>query len=635
MLLTTEIASVTLGVLGVVLTRIISPERQFSRVLVLNVLGAIFVIYLYWRITQTVLWGNWTFDGIYTQAIMLIELLWCFEVFHHLHFYGYANRDIAKSHTSNLQHASVDIVIPTYNEPKNILERTLMAASRSRWTGAQSIYVLDDGNRDWVPELCEKWGARCLTRKAHKDAKAGNINQALKFLHADFLLVLDADFLVHPDAINRLMGPMQDNKVAIVQAPQEFYNPDPIQKSLGLFDLTPNDQGHFFHSILQARNNGFAAFFCGTCALLRTSSLKELGGLPTESITEDIFLTLKLKSLGYETVTISEPVAIGLSAESFDGMITQRRRWGRGAVQMSSSLWLGSDEWNVKIGAKERFDFFPVYWVISFPVRFVSLFVPQLFLLFGWEPLVNATSEELVYMQGPLIVLMFLVSSWLDPRYHQAYLSSVWQDLLALRLTPHFIYDLFFPFKKSVFTVTPKGKSLQSARSNRAFDWIVLTLVVLTIISLLKVDIYEAVSPIAGVTFFWASLNLIRLLLVFGALWNEQPSHDAEVAVNGEHIAGLWLESQNKATTRNQCTATETRLFNKHGGPLAEIYVHLVDTEGHQIIARTDTSGHLNFYSQETQSKWVSSLVEAGLARRHEYRPHYAILRGLRRAIGV
>jgi cellulose synthase (UDP-forming) len=80
-----------------------------------------------------------------------------------------------------------------------------------------------------VKELCDEFGATYVTRVNRSGAKAGNINHALTVSSGEFIGVVDADFIPAPDYIEQMLGYFQDVNVAIVQAPQEFYNVDSFQ----------------------------------------------------------------------------------------------------------------------------------------------------------------------------------------------------------------------------------------------------------------------------------------------------------------------------------------------------------------------------------------------------------------------
>lgn len=68
-------------------------------------------------------------------------------------------------------HSKVAVLIPTYNEPEEVLTPTIAAAVLLR--PAHQTWVLDDGNRPAVARLAAELGARYLARPERVDAKAG------------------------------------------------------------------------------------------------------------------------------------------------------------------------------------------------------------------------------------------------------------------------------------------------------------------------------------------------------------------------------------------------------------------------------------------------------------------------------
>ena len=73
---------------------------------------------------------------------------------------------------------AVDIFICTYDEPLEILERSILTALVLDYPDA-TVWVLDDTRRGWLREYCAEAGARYITRGDNKDAKAGNLNNGL------------------------------------------------------------------------------------------------------------------------------------------------------------------------------------------------------------------------------------------------------------------------------------------------------------------------------------------------------------------------------------------------------------------------------------------------------------------------
>lgn len=231
---------------------------------------------------------------------------------------------------------TVDLFIPTYNEPYEVLALTVAGAVAVEYP--HETYVLDDGRREWVCELCEELGARYITRDGNEGAKAGNINHALTVSHGEFIGIMDADFVPSPGYIHDLLPYFEDPKVALVQAPQEFYNTDSFQHADDPEDNW-HEQASFYRVIQPGKNRWNAAFWCGSPSMVRRAALEQVGGVATETITEDLHTTLKLHRLGWKTVYHNGVVAKGVAPEDYDAYILQRLRWARGAMQVIRREW--------------------------------------------------------------------------------------------------------------------------------------------------------------------------------------------------------------------------------------------------------------------------------------------------------
>ena len=213
----------------------------------------------------------------------------------------------------------VDVLICSYNEERTILERTIVGAQAMDYPNFR-VWMLDDSRRDWLKILCARLGCRYVSRPDNRHAKAGNINHALKILASlpdppAFVSILDADFVPTPRFLTRAMSLFRDPTIGVVQTPQHFVNPDPIQINLGAIKFWPDEQRYFFDIVMPAKDAWSAAFCCGTSSIIRMKPLSEIGGFPTDSVTEDYLLTLRLKEMGYTTAYLNEPLTFGLALD--------------------------------------------------------------------------------------------------------------------------------------------------------------------------------------------------------------------------------------------------------------------------------------------------------------------------------
>jgi len=108
-----------------------------------------------------------------------------------------------------------------------VVEATLAGCAALRYP--HETYLLDDGRRLEMAALAGEWGAHWITRPDNSHAKADNINHALGYTSGELIFCLDADHVPLPDALDAIVGYFDDDKVALVQTPHDFYNHDSVQ----------------------------------------------------------------------------------------------------------------------------------------------------------------------------------------------------------------------------------------------------------------------------------------------------------------------------------------------------------------------------------------------------------------------
>ena len=226
---------------------------------------------------------------------------------------------------------SVDIFITTLNEPEDIVRLTAVAAKAISYP--HTTYILDDGAREHIRELAENLGCEYISRESNQHAKAGNVNNALAHSSGDFILILDADHVPQTWFLDHTLGYFSDPQVALVQSPQDYFTTNAFQ-----FRSTPSQLWHdqtLFYQIGQiGRNYWNATTFCGTNAVIRRSALQNIGGIATETITEDMHTSVRLQKNGYRTIYHPESLAFGIAASDYVEFLQQRLRWGHGNVEV-------------------------------------------------------------------------------------------------------------------------------------------------------------------------------------------------------------------------------------------------------------------------------------------------------------
>jgi cellulose synthase (UDP-forming) len=303
-----------------------AARSQTTRLIAVIALVAT-VSYLLWRATATVNWDGWYIS----MPMLLLEL----HAAVGLGLFTFSLWDIDRRPPllEPDPELSVAVLIPTYNEGREILLPTVAAAIALE--PAHETWILDDGDRPEVRRMAEELGARYLTRPTHEHAKAGNVNHALGVVKADLLAILDADHVARRDFLRNTLGYFRDPRVAVVQTPQEFYNVTSFEHGGGTtFGEQFHEQTLFYRLIQPGKNRWNAAFWCGTNAIVRTDALREVGGCAVETITEDIHTTIRFHRAGWKSVYHNEVLARGLAADDAAQYQLQRNRWGTGAMQV-------------------------------------------------------------------------------------------------------------------------------------------------------------------------------------------------------------------------------------------------------------------------------------------------------------
>ena len=281
--------------------------------------------------------------------------------------------------------ARVDVYVPTYNEPLDVLEATLTGCAGISYP--HTTYVLDDGRRPDVAALAERLGCRYLTRGDNRHAKAGNINAALGRTDGEFIVVLDADMVPQPDYLDRTLGYFVDDRVALVQLPQEFYNLDSIQHASAMRETGAWHEQQLFYRVIQpGKNRWNAAFWCGSPSVVRRAALESVGGVATESLTEDLLTTIRLHRRGWRTVYHDEVLAVGIAPQTLEAFSVQRRRWAQGTMQVLRSR--GNPLLGRGLTLAQRLNYFASM-VTYFDAlqKLIYILVPSVILLTGLLPL--------------------------------------------------------------------------------------------------------------------------------------------------------------------------------------------------------------------------------------------------------
>ncbi|MEA2707101.1 MAG: hypothetical protein QOH22_1889 [Gemmatimonadaceae bacterium] len=345
----------------------------------------------------------------------------------------------------------VDVFITNFDEPLEVLRRTAIGARAIKYP--HRTFMLDDGKRDEVKAMADALGIGYIRREGNEHAKAGNLNNALQVTDGEFILQLDADHVPLPNILDRLLGYFGDGRVAFVQSPQDFYNTDSFTHVVNEEGRSLWEENRIFFSLLQpGKDTWNAAFFCGSCGILRRTAFDEIGGFSTKTITEDMETSIVLHGRGWKSVYHGETLAYGLAPSSAFAYHVQRLRWGQGSMQILRKL---NPLFYPGLTIPQRLAYLSsTATYLDGVQKLIFYLAPVVFFLTGWLP-VNVTNAQLVTRLVPYVLLTIISfemlsrgTGWIliSERYNMA---KFWTYIRAC--------SGFFAKKPLKFNVTPKG----------------------------------------------------------------------------------------------------------------------------------------------------------------------------------
>jgi cellulose synthase (UDP-forming) len=455
---------------------------------------------------------------------------------------------------ANKDFPDVDIFVATYNEPNDLLYKTIIGCKNMDYPDKNKvhIYICDDGNRKELKELCEKLEVGYITRSENTHAKAGNLNNALAETSSPYVVTFDADMIpMHDFLLKTIPFFMTEEKIGFVQVPQNFYNPDLFQYNLFTEQNMPNEQ-NLFSTLIQAGKSRFnAVIYAGSNTVLSREALNEINGLVVGTITEDFATGMKIQSKGYKSIYLNEVHASGLAPESLEDLFNQRIRWGRGVIQTFKAF---NPLFMKGLNIFQKIMYFSAFSYWYFGVwRLIFLMAPILFSVFGIVVL-SSSAIQMLEIWFPMFVFSNLSFWYFSKGIRTVSWSHIYDTILFPQITKGVLKETF-GFKMSKFKVTPKETVKRDSFVNR-FELVRIQIIiaVLSLIGIVRISCLYFTNHFETkyiINLIWLSYNFYLLAMaIFFA--SERPkfrnservfiSTDAYIIKSGQTFNGKTVD---------------------------------------------------------------------------------------------
>ena len=483
------------------------------------------LIYLGWRIIFSIPAEAGIIAVTANILLLIVEILGFIEslvLFHSL----FRKKDHPLPQIPEEAWPHVDIFVSTYNEPTDLLRRTINGCVHMKYPDLSKvhIYICDDNRRPQMRQLAEAMGVGYFDRPDNKGAKAGNLNHALGLTKSPYIVTFDADMIPKSDFLLKTIPYFVDaelkNKdlpekdrihLGLLQTPQCFYDPDVFQHALYSEKRAPNEQDFFYRTIEPAKTSTNSVIYGGSNTVLSRAALDKIGGFYTGSITEDFATGILIESNGFVSLGLGEPLASGQTPHTYKEHIQQRTRWGRGVIVTAKKLKL-MKRTGLTPGQRISYWSSVVYWYS--PVKNMIYILSPLFFATFAIPVFKCNWLELLVFWLPMFIMQdvnLLVCS-------KKTISHKWTGIYETGVMPHLLIPILkesVGISLSTFKVTDKSKK-ETGRGSDVRSMIpFIVLILLSAAGIVRViTIFNSMQAVSlCILLFWIIRNLYYLVL--------------------------------------------------------------------------------------------------------------------------
>lgn len=491
------------------------------------------LIYLFWRIMYSLPLKYGVIASSASIILLIVELLGFAEsMVMYQNLMNMKNHPLP--HIGEEEYPEVDLFIATYNEPVDLLRRTVNGCKHIRYPDPEKvhIWICDDNRRKEMRELAEEMGAGYFDRPDNSGAKAGNLNAALARTNAPYVVTFDADMIPKSDFLYKTIPYFIDFEkrnsglhLGLLQTPQCFYDPDVFQHALYSEKRAPNEQDFFYRTIEVSKTGSNSVIYGGSNTVIARKALQKIGGFYTGSITEDFATGLMIESAGFVSLAISEPLASGQTPHLYKDHIKQRVRWGRGVIATAKQLKIFTRK-GLDLSQKINYWSSVIYWYS--PIKnLIYILSPLLFAAFA-VPVIACNWLELAVFWLPMYILQDICLRFVSKNA----ISLKWSGIYETSVMPHLLIPVIketFGVSLTSFKVTDKSAKKERREKDLRSMMPFIILCVLSVIGILRVIWLFGFKHIVSmlVILFWLIRNLYFLVMALFLI--DGRDSDAEV----------------------------------------------------------------------------------------------------------
>lgn len=226
-------------------------------------------------------------------------------------------------------HPKVCVQIPVYNEGE-VVRNSIEGALALDWPKKKLEVMVIDDSTDKTSEIISEYPVKHVRRTGRAGFKAGALNAGLRQTDAEFIAVLDADFVPERDFLKKTVAAFDEN-TSVVQGKWRYRNEGESMVARVASMMTDA----FYEVVMKYRSMVKTVIFSGSGGVLRRSAIEKVGGWNQKSISEDLDLSIRMMCDGWDTYYIEDACCSGLAPTSLSAFIRQQSRWSFGTSEVA------------------------------------------------------------------------------------------------------------------------------------------------------------------------------------------------------------------------------------------------------------------------------------------------------------
>ncbi|MEJ8800558.1 glycosyltransferase family 2 protein [Pontibacter sp. H249] len=295
-------------------------------------------------------------------------------------------------------------------EPHSMIIGTLEAIQKIKYP--HTTYLCDEGDDPALKAACERLGVRHVTRTIKKNAKAGNINNALeRYATGDICLILDPDHVPQPEFLDEVLPYFEDPDIGFVQVVQAYSNQKESLIAYGAAEQTYS----FYGPMMMGMNSYGTVQAIGANCTFRRKALDSIGG-HAAGLSEDMHTAMQLHAKGWKSVYVPKILTRGLVPATLAAYYKQQIKWARGTFELLFEVYpklFPQFTWRQKI----HYFTLPLYYLFGV-FNLFDFLIPVLALVLAEFPW-YVSLGEFVVMFMPFFLISICIRQFAQRWYHE------------------------------------------------------------------------------------------------------------------------------------------------------------------------------------------------------------------------